>query len=110
MHYLLRFLQPMHALYQAFDRTRSLRLVHPGYRDETQRDEELLQAYRADITSFIQANSNTEQWRIHALRGSTNCYHITPEYGSTTYIIRLQDGLLLIERFLTFDETCPRCM
>jgi len=90
----------------AFLETKMLQSVHPGYRRETLQDEERLQRYRPLIAHVVLKNSTTDRWRIHALRGQINGYHITPNVGGTTYLVRLEDDHCFVERILFLQETC----
>lgn len=82
-----------------------LRSVHPGYRRETRQEQENLQRYRPRIVQMVLDNNATDRWRIHALQGQTNRYHVTPDVGMT-YLICLEDGSCTIEQSLSLSETC----
>jgi hypothetical protein len=81
---------------------RTLSEVFPDFRPETPEDKERVEQHRDAITDTVM----TDQWRVYAVRGHQDVYHISPDEGYD-YIVRLTKGLCLVEATIEITRQIP---
>lgn len=71
----------------------------PDYRPPTEQDRELVLQYEEAITEASKDVARTTVWRVHAVKGHHNVFHVSPGQHSD-FIVRLENGECIVERIL----------
>jgi hypothetical protein len=84
---------------------KTLSEIFPDFRPETSQDKRQVETYHDAITGAMVDVNGTDRWRVHAVKGRKNAYHITPDEGNDC-IVRLENGSCIVEEVIE-DEQEP---